>query len=257
MQLVEGRMFQPGLREVIVSHALSQRFEHMKVGDQLRLGNAEWKVTGIFSAGNTAWDSEIWADVNQVADDFKYQTYSSVLLRAKDEAAVREISKRIESDPSFTLSARPERDYYEQQTWAAGPIKAMGMFVAVIMGIGACFAAMNTMYSAVSYRRQEIATLRVLGFRRRSILLSFLTESMLVALLGGLLGCLLSLPINRLTTGTTNWQTFSEVAFAFRTSPTLLLVGMIFAALIGLFGGYFPARQAAKQSPAAALRKAS
>jgi putative ABC transport system permease protein len=124
------------------------------------------------------------------------------------------------------------------------------------MGIGACFAAMNTMYAAVTYRTREIATLRVLGFKRRSILLSFLMESLLVALTGGVLGCLLALPINFLTTGTTNFQTFSEVAFAFRTSPGLLLTAMVFALLIGLFGGFFPARQAAKQTPAMALRKA-
>lgn len=255
MRLVEGRMFQPGLHEVILSRTLSKRFPNMNLGDTLRLANADWKVVGIFDAGNTTFDSELWADVNRVTDDFKYRTYSSVLLRAKDQAAVGEIKQRVESDRTYNLTAQPESEYYEQQTWAAAPVKAMGIFIAVIMGVGACFAAMNTMYAAVTYRKQEIATLRVLGFKRRKILLSFLTESMLVALSGGVLGCLLSLPVNKLTTGTTNWQTFSEVAFAFRTSPQLLLGGLIFAALIGLFGGYFPARQAAKQLPAAALRK--
>jgi len=255
MRLVAGRQFQPGLHEVIVSRTLSKRFANMNVGDQLRLGKANWTVTGIFDAGNTTFDSEIWADVNQVISDFKYQTYSSVLLRAKDQAALRDLSQRIESDRTYNLMAQSERDYYEGQAWAAAPIKAMGLFIAIVMGIGACFAAMNTMYAAVTYRKQEIAALRVLGFKRRNILFSFLTEAMLVSLTGGILGCLLSLPINKLTTGTTNWQTFSELAFAFRTSPQLLIAGMIFAALIGLFGGVFPARQAARQLPAAALRK--
>ena len=255
MRLVAGRLFQAGLHEVIVSRTLSKRFANMNLGDQLRLGNASWSVVGIFDAGNTSYDSEIWADVNQVMGDFKYQTYSSVLLRAKDQASVREVSQRIEADRTYNLMAQPEKKYYEGQTWAAGPIKAMGLFIAVLMGIGACFAAMNTMYAAVSYRKQEIATLRVLGFKRRNIMFSFLTEAMVVALAGGVLGCLLSLPINKLTTGTTNWQTFSEVAFAFRTSPKLLLVGMIFAALIGLFGGLFPSRRASRELPAAALRK--
>lgn len=255
LRLVEGRMFQPGLREVIVSRTISKRFPGVQLGSQVKLGKAMWNIVGIFDAQGTAFDSEIWGDVNQIAGDFNYQDYSSVLLRAQDEATVKQIVARIESDKNNDLTAQPESEYYAQQTWAAGPIKLMGMFIAVVMGIGACFAAMNTMYAAVSYRTQEIATLQVLGFRRRSILFSFLAESMLVALLGGLLGCLLTLPINKLTTGTTNLQTFSEVAFAFRTSPQLLLIGMIFAAIIGLFGGFFPARQASHQALALALRK--
>lgn len=255
MRMVEGRTFQPGLRELIVSRTISQRFPAAALGNTLRLGKADWKVVGVFEAGNTSFDSEIWADVNQVADDFNYQSYSSVLLRANDEAALGNIRQRIEADRSYNLMAQRESEFYEKQTWAAAPIKLLGMFIAVVMGVGACFAAMNTMYSAVSYRTKEIATLRVLGFKRRSILFSFLMESMLVALTGGILGCLLTLPINRITTGTTNLQTFSEVAFAFRTSPLLLAVGISFATLIGLLGGYFPARQASRQPPAAALRK--
>lgn len=255
MRVVEGRMFQPGLREVIVSRTIANRYPGAKLDGQLRLGKDNWKVVGIFEAGNTAFDSEIWADVNQVANDFNYPAYSSVLLRATDETGVKSIIQRIESERNFSLMAQPESEYYEAQTSGVGPIKAMGLFIAVIMGIGACFAAMNTMYAAVGFRTREVATLRVLGFRRRGILIAFLAESLLVALTGGLLGCLLTLPINRLTTGTTNLQTFSEVAFAFRTSPVLLLGGMLFALLIGLLGGFFPARQAAKQSPALALRK--
>jgi len=254
--LVEGRMFQAGLPEIVVSRMISNRFPHAKLGDQIRLGKAEWKVAGIFEAGHTAFDSEIWADVNQVSTAFNYSAYSSVLLRANDRSATKEIVSRIESDRSNDLMAQPESEYYEAQAWGATPIKLMGMFIAVLMGIGACFAAMNAMYAAVTYRTREIATLRVMGFKRRNILLSFLMESLLVALTGGVLGCLLALPINLLTTGTTNLQTFSEVAFAFRTSPGLLLMGMLFALLIGLFGGFFPARQAARQTPAMALRKA-
>jgi putative ABC transport system permease protein len=254
-KLVEGRMFQPGLREVVVSRTIANRFPGVHLGSQVKLGRALWSVVGIFDAKGTAFDSEVWGDVNQIAGDFNYQAYSSVLLGAQDAAAVKEIKARIVADKSNDLSAQPESEYYAQQTWAAGPIKLMGMFIAVVMGIGACFAAMNTMYAAVSYRTKEIATLRVLGFKRRSVLLSFLAESLLVALVGGAIGCLLTLPVNKLTTGTTNLQTFSEVAFAFRTSPFLLLIGMGFATAIGLFGGIFPAREAARQVPALALRK--
>ena len=255
-RLVEGRMFQPGLPEVVVSRTISNRFANTKLNDQIRLGKAEWKVTGIFEAGHTAFDSEIWADVNQVATAFNYTDYSSVLLRGNDQSAIKEIISRIEGDRSSDLMAERESEYYEGQAWGATPIKLMGMFIAVLMGIGACFAAMNAMYAAVSYRTKEIATLRVMGFKRRNILLSFMVESLVVALTGGVLGCLLALPVNLLTTGTTNLQTFSEVAFAFRTSPVLLLMGMVFAVGIGLLGGFFPARQAARLTPAMALRKA-
>jgi putative ABC transport system permease protein len=255
IRLVAGRMFQPGLREVIVSRRLSERFQQTSLGDRLRFGKGEWTVVGLFDAGQTAFDSEIWTDVNQLASDYNRQFYSSVLLRAADEAAAREIIARVENERRYNLTAEPETEYFRQQTQAAGPIKAMGMFIAFVLGIGACFAAMNTMYAAVSYRTREIATLRVLGFRRRSILLSFMVESLLLALVGGGIGCLLVLPINGVTTGTANWQTFSEIAFAFRVTPRLLLVGMIFAILIGLLGGFFPARQAARQAPALALRQ--
>jgi len=256
MRIVQGRMFQPGLREVIVSSRISERFQNAGLGDQLPFGKTEWNVVGIFEAGNTAFDSEAWVDVNQLANDFNRQAYSSLLLKATDEAAMKEMINRIENDRRYNLTAQREIEYYQEQTRAAGPIKFMGMFIAVIMGIGAAFAAMNTMYAAVANRTQEIATLRVLGFKQRNVLLSFLTESLLLALIGGAIGCVLVLPINGITTGTANWRTFSEIAFAFRITPRLLLTGMAFAALMGLFGGIFPARQAAKQTPAAAMREA-
>jgi putative ABC transport system permease protein len=256
VRVIEGRMFQPGLREVIVSRRISERFQHTGLGDDLKFGKGLWKVIGIFEAGNTAFDSEIWADVNQLVSDFNRQAFSSVLLRANGPAAVQEIIKRVTDDRSFTLMAETELAYYEKQTQTAGPIKAMGMFIAIVMGIGACFAAMNTMYAAVTYRTQEIATLRVIGFKRRSILLSFMTESLLLALAGGAVGCLLTLPLNGITTGTANWRTFSEIAFAFHITPRLMMVGMIFAAIMGVFGGLFPAWRAARQAPAATLHEA-
>jgi len=247
VHLVEGRMYQPGLNEAIVSHAILRRFENTKIGDQLRLGKADWKVVGIFDAGNTAFDSEIWVDANQLADDYNRQSFSSALLRASDEAAVSSIIQTIENDQRYNLLAERETEYYREQTRAADPIRVLGMFIAVVMGIGGCFAAMNTMYSAVAYRGQEIATLRVLGFKRRSILFSFLIESLLLALVGGIIGCLLVWPINGFMTGTTNWRTFSEMAFAFNITPRLLLEGIILAGVIGLFGGLMPARQAMRQ----------
>jgi putative ABC transport system permease protein len=256
VRLVKGRMFQPGLREVIVSQNISERFQNTTLGDRLDFGQAPWVVVGIFDAGNTAFDSELWVDVNQLASDYDRPGYSSVLLRATDDAAVKEIINRIENERRYELMAQPETQYYEEQTGVVGPIKFLGLFLAIVMGIGACFAAMNTMYAAVTYRTQEIATLRVLGFKRRSILLSFLTESVLLAVIGGAIGCLLTLPVNGITTGTTNWQNFSEVAFAFRITPALLLRGMVFAAVLGVFGGLLPAGRAARQAATVALRGA-
>jgi putative ABC transport system permease protein len=255
LRLVGGRMYQPGLNEAIVSRAISERFDNTRVGDQLRLGKGDWKVVGIFDAGNTAFDSEIWVDVNQLANDYNRQSYSSALLRAGDEAAVSSIIADVESDKRYNLTAQAETDYYKEQTQAARPIKALGIFIAVVMGIGGCFAAMNTMYSAVAYRIQEIAILRVLGYKRHNILLSFMTESLLIAFAGGAIGCLLVWPVNGFMTGTTNWRTFSEMAFAFRVTPQLIMSGMILAGLMGLLGGLMPARQAAWRTTAAALQK--
>jgi putative ABC transport system permease protein len=254
VRIVEGRMFQPGLREIAVSRSISKRFKNTALGDKLRFGRGEWTVVGIFEAGRTAFDSEIWADVNQIASDYNRPGYSSVLLRATDETAVRQLKARIAEDQRVRLNGQREIDYYAEQTKTAGPIKFLGMFMAITMAIGACFAAMNTMYAAVANRTREIATMRVIGFKRGSILLAFLFESLLLALIGGLVGCLLSLPVNGLSTGTTNFRTFSEVTFDFRITPGLLLDGMIFAAFIGILGGLLPARQAARQEMVVALR---
>lgn len=255
VRIVAGRMFQPGLREAVVSSKIAEKFQDAGLGETLPLGKGDWKVVGLFDASNTAFTNEVWVDVNQLADDFKRTTYSSVLLRADGPAAASDIVARVGSDPRINLEAQPEVKYYQSQTSVALPLKALGLFIAVVMGVGACFAAMNTMYAAVTYRTQEIATLRTLGFKRRNIMLSFLAESLLLALAGGLIGCLLTLPMNGITTNTVNMRTFSEVAFAFRVSPPLLLYGMLFALLIGLLGGILPARQASKQSPAAVMRE--
>lgn len=255
IRIVEGRMLRPGLREVLVSSSVARKFQNAGLGEKLQFGKGDWQVVGVFDANNTAFGSEVWVDVNQLANDFGRQTYSSILLRASSEAAAREIISRVEADASYNLTALPEVEYYKDLTRVALPLKALGFFIALVMGVGACFAAMNTMYAAVTYRTQEIATLRTLGFKKRNILLSFMFESLLLALAGGVLGCLLTLPINGVTTGTINMQTFSEVAFAFRVSPWLLLIGMIFSTLIGLFGGIFPARYAARQAPAAVMRE--
>ena len=255
IRIIAGRTFQPGLHEALVSQAVVAKIANTSLGDTLQVGTGEWKIVGIFDAGNTAYSSEIWVDVNQLANDFKRPAYSSITLRAANQAALGELINRIDKDPSINLAAEPEESYYKELTQVARPLKTLGMMIAIIMGIGACLAAMNTMYSTVGYRTHEIATMRTLGFKRRNILLSFLAEALLLTLIGGLLGCLLTIPVNGLSTNTINMQTFSEVAFAFRVSPTLLLLGMLFALLIGLFGGIFPAWHATRVKPTMVLRE--
>jgi putative ABC transport system permease protein len=255
VKLVEGRMFTPGLREAVVSRAIAQRFQNTGLGGRLEFGKGDWAVVGLFDGGNTAFDSEIWVDVNQLADDFNRQNYSSVLLKATDAAAVAEIRKRIEEDQRYNLSSQTEASYYAEQTQSAGMIKVIAYFIAFVMGVGACFAAMNAMYAAVAYRSREIATLLIIGFRRFSIIFSFLVESVLLALAGGVIGCLATFPINGLATGTANWQTFSEIAFSFRVSPMLIVAALIFSVAMGLFGGFLPSVRAGLQSPAATMRE--
>jgi putative ABC transport system permease protein len=254
VRLMEGRMFRTGVREVVVTRLLAQRFA-MQLGQPLRMeGGMSWQVVGITDAQGSAYESEIWTDVNAVADEFKRDQYSSVLLRAADAAAVSALIKRINDDRQLHLQARQETEYFKQQTSAAGGIKILGSFISFIMSIGACFAAMNAMYAQVAYRSREIGTLRVLGFRRLAVLLAFLIEAILLAVAGGLVGCLLAIPVHGISTGTMNFNTFAEIAFHFRITPNLLAGGVAFAALMGSLGGFFPAVLAARRPIVESLR---
>lgn len=256
VRLVAGRFFEPGLRELVVSRALAQRFDGLGLGERVKLGQGEWTVVGLFDGNGTAFDSEVWADVNEIAEDFDRPDYSSVLLKAVDPASQAELIRRISDDQRLHLKALREKAYWGEQTRLAARIKRLGLFLVAIMSLGACFAAMNTMYAAVAHRTRETVILQVLGFRRRSILLSFLVESLIVSLLGGVLGCLLALPIHGASTQTANFLMFTEVAFTFRITPDLLGEGLLFALLMGAVGGVLPARLAARQGIVRALRGA-
>lgn len=252
---VAGRWFTPGQREVVVSKSIQQRFANCNVGDTIRFGKGEWKVVGIFDAGGTAYDSEVWGDVNQMASDFDRQgAFASAYLRATDASAANALKNAVSDDQRLKLDGMLETDYYAKQTSSGGPIKVVGYMVGFIMGIGSIFAAMNTMYAAVAYRSREIATLRVIGFSRPSILTSFVLESLLLALLGAVVGIVLMLPFDGMTTGTSNAVTFSEVVFSLRMTPTVVLAAVIFALVMGFFGGLFPAYHAARQNILTALR---
>src|SRR5437867_5567460 len=185
----------------------------------------------MFEAAGTPYDSEIWADYGDVAQEFDRPIYSSILVRCADEASLKEVQKKIVDDRRLQMDAPRETEYFESQVGTAAPMKVLGYLVGIIMAIGSCFAVMNTMYASTAYRTREIATLRVLGFKRRNILLSFMFESLVLAVLGGIAGVLLALPVNGITTGTVNFATFSEVVFQFRITGKLMAEGIGFAAI--------------------------
>ncbi len=256
IRLVEGRMFQRGVRECIVSRKVARRFKQCGLGQSFRSGKHTWHVVGIFEAAKTAFESEIWADTDEVREAFRRSFYCSMTIQPTDINAAAALVRRIEGDKGRQLRAMTEPEYYRSQTRTAGPIQLLGACLAAVMSIGAAFSAMNTMYATVSARTREIGTLRVLGFAPGSIYVSILIESLMLAFAGGLLGCLLSLPLNGLATGTFNWATFAEVAFEFQITGNLLLAGMVFALVMGALGGMLPARWAARQPLLEALRAA-
>jgi putative ABC transport system permease protein len=253
-RLIAGRMFRPAMREVIVSRQISKRYQDCSVGDRIKFAKGYWTVVGIFEVGRSAYNSEIWGDVNDVAADFDRSDYSEVVVKAPSPAAVKEIQQEANNDRRLHLKTVTEFGYYQTQTSAAAPIKAFGIFIAVLMAVGASFAAMNTMYAAVARRTREIGTLRAVGFSRRSILASFVLESVMIGFVGGLIGCLLSLPVNWITTGTTNFTTFSVITFNFNVTLQLFLTGLAFAVLMGFWGGFFPAWRASHESIVSSLR---
>ena len=259
MRLTEGRAFVPGTSEVIVAESVARRFRGAEVGEEIRFGAYRWKVVGHFDAGGTAPDSEIWTDSEGMQGTFQRNGYSSILARTTDRAGRDQLVAGLAGDPRLALEGKLERAYYDEQTATAAPVKFLGVFVGVVMAIGACFGAMNTMYAAVSARTREIATLRALGFSRLSILVSFVIESIALALLGGLVGCALAVLLVKVAlsgvTGTTNFATFAEVVFAFRLPVRLLLMGVLFSIAMGFFGGLFPAGRAAFTKITTALRQ--
>jgi putative ABC transport system permease protein len=252
---VSGRMFQPGLTEAIVSRRIAERFQGLDVGDKFRIQATDFTVVGLFEAGGKAFESEIWVDVNSLATATKREDFTSVLLRTKDQATLQSLAKRISDDQRLKLKALPEREFYEaQQGIASGVLKGLAVFISFIMSVGAGFAGMNTMYAAVARRTKEIGTLRVLGFGRLSILVAFVLESVAIAVLGAGVGILMALPLNFVSTGTSNWANFSEIAFNFRVTPDLMLSALIFGAGIGFLGSLLPSIRASRFKIVDALR---
>jgi ABC-type lipoprotein release transport system permease subunit len=256
VKVTAGRMFAPGTAEVIVGERISRRFQGLSLGDHVTFGQQSFAVVGLFTAGGSAFESEIWGDNAVLMPAFdRTDAFQSVTFRMRDPARFADLKRQLEGDRRLGVQVKTERTFYsEQSKLLANMIRVAGILITLIMAIGAVFGAMNTMYAAVGQRTREIAVLLTLGFSPGSIMTSFLAESVILAMVGGVLGCLLALPINGITTSTTNWSSFSEVAFAFRVTPLGIALGLLFSAALGLVGGFLPARQAARQSLAATLR---
>jgi len=257
VRLGEGRFFNPGLPELVVGRGAARAYAGFEVGRTLRFGGGTWTVVGIFDAGGSAFDSEVWCDADVLNGVYQRPRgiYQSVTAHLTSPDALPRFREALVADPRLTVEVEREVEYYEKQSRALTTvITVLGSLVAAVMGIGAVFGALNTMYSAVSARGREIAVLRALGFGGGSVVVSFLSEALLIALLGGALGAVAVLPLNGLTTGTLNWQTFSHLAFAFRITGDLLAAGLVFALLMGLLGGLPPAVRAARRPVAVALR---
>ncbi|MCU0234243.1 MAG: ABC transporter permease [Thermoanaerobaculales bacterium] len=256
--VAQGRFFQPGLAEIVVGKNAVTTYRGLDLGAKVRFGGREWTVVGIFDAGGSAFDSELWTDAGVLAQAFKRpeNIFQSATVRLESAAAFDGLKDTLTSDPRLSVQVEREEAYYTRQSQMVSTlIRVLGFLVAFVMAIGAVFGALNTMYSAVAARAREIATMRALGFGGGSVVLSFMLEALLIAAAGGILGCLAVLPLNGFTAGTMNWQTFSHLAFAFKVTPQLLLAGISFALLMGLAGGVLPAVRAARLPVATALRE--
>jgi ABC-type lipoprotein release transport system permease subunit len=255
IKIIEGRRFSAAQSEICVGSKLAGRFANVNVGDVLRFSNRDWKVVCRFTADGSSFESEIWGENEQFQNVFRGQSFQDIAFRLKDPAAFDEVKRAFLADQRIQVDAHRESEFYASQSELLGNIlRFLAIMITGIMAVGAVFGAVNTMYAAVSSRTPEIAVLLTLGFHPRSVLASFLAESAIIAFIGGLVGCLLALPINGVVTSTTNWASFSEIAFAFRVTPQLLLAGLVFAVVMGVVGGFFPARRASRLPVIQALR---
>jgi putative ABC transport system permease protein len=257
VKIVEGRFFNPGLAELVVGKNASHSYSGLTLGSTVKLGGRNWEVVGIFDSGGSAFDSEVWCDSRVLNQTYKRpdNIFQSVTVHLTSPNALQQFKDSVTSDPRLTVDVSREVDYYDKQSRTLTTlIVVLGSMVAAIMGIGAVFGALNTMYSAVAERAREIGTMRALGFGNGSVVFSFVIEALLISFMGGVLGCIAVLPLNGMTTGAMNMQTFSHLAFAFRITPPLLIGGVVFALVMGVVGGLPPAIRASRRPVAEALR---
>ena len=256
VRVVAGRKPEVGRREACIGTKLVAGFPRTAIGGTIRFAGAEWDVVCHHSADGSSFESEIWAPNEQVMPVMRGEAFQSLIFRLADPGAFDEAKRALEENRQVQVDVYREDAFYATQSEVLGTIlMVLAVMITSIMGVGAVFGAINTMYAAVASRRSEIAVLLTLGFHPRSILASFLAESTLIALAGGVIGCLIALPVNGVVASTTNWASFSEIAFSFRITPGLLLNGLLFSAAMGILGGYFPARQASKLQVVEAIRR--
>ena len=258
IKILQGRMFTPGLYEIVVGKNANISYAGLTLGNTISLGSGHWKIVGIFDAGGSSFDSEIWGDAHLIGPAYNRPDtfFQSVTVHLASRDTFQRLKDAATTDPRLNVDVTREIDYYAKQSNRLTTlITVLGGIVAAIMAIGAVFGALNTMYSAVAERGREIATMRALGFGGPSVVFSFVIEALLIAFVGGLIGCLAVIPLNGLTTGAMNLQTFSHVAFAFKITPELLVKGVVFALVMGLIGGFLPAVRAAQLPVATALRE--
>ncbi len=258
VKIARGRMFQPGLSELVVGKNASKTYAGLTLGNTVNFAGGQWRIVGIFDAGGSAFDSEVWCDAKNLNDVLQRPAniFQSATVHLASPSTFQEFKDAVTSDPRMNVDVVREIDYYaKQSTVMTKLITVLGGLVAAIMAIGAIFGALNTMYSAVAERGREIATMRAVGFSAWNVILSFLFEALLISFIGGILGCLVVLPLNGFTTNTMNFQTFSNVAFAFKITPDLLMMGVLFALVMGVLGGLLPAVRAAFQPVAVTLRE--
>jgi ABC-type lipoprotein release transport system permease subunit len=257
LRMVAGRMFQPGSSEIVAGASVARRFVGAGLGERVRFGQREWTVVGLFDAGNSGFDSEIWGDGDQLMQAFRRPSFSSIVLRLADSERFERFRKEIETDPRLTLEAKREQVFYSDQTRALSTfINILGLTLSVVFSIGAVIGAAVTMYASVANRVREIGTLRALGFQRRSILAAFLVESLMLGFAGGVAGLACAALMQLVSFSTTNFQSFSELAFGFTLTPAIAIESLLFALAMGLVGGLLPALRAAQLEIVDALRAA-
>lgn len=255
VKLIEGRMFTEGLPELIVGKSIAQGFQGAQLGGSIRFAKQNWQVVGIFEAGKSAFESEVWGDVNQMLAAFNRPVVSSMTLKLADPSKFTALKERLEKDPRLSVDVKREKEYYADQSYAMTSfIKRLGVVISVIFSFGAVIGAMITMYANIATRAREIGTLRALGFKRRNILSSFLVESILLSFAGGVVGVIFASFLSTMTISTTNWDTFSELAFGFAVTPQIVAYSLIFAVVMGVVGGFLPAVRAARMNIVNALR---
>jgi putative ABC transport system permease protein len=257
VHIVEGRMFRPGTSEVVAGRSIARGFQHAGLGENLHFAQRDWTVVGLFDAGHSGFDSEVWGDAEQMMQAFRRQSFSAVVFRLVDPGRFDEARATLEGDPRLTVEAKRESRFYAEQSEALAKfISYLGVSISVIFSIGAIIGAMITMYASVASRTGEIGTLRALGFSRTSILVAFMVEALLLGFVGGVVGLVAASFMQALTISTTNFQTFAEVAFAFALTPRIVVAALLFALAMGFVGGFLPAARAARMKIVDALRAA-